>query len=1591
MKKHGSTTKLSYAAVLLTFLMLCSQLLKAQSSRSSLAKEDLVFFAGDSLIGFPIENEYAKCKQLEKTPGALYEYKYVLKQREARFVKQKYHIDKLPVEIATEKLRKQNTKPTITPQTQQAYRQDNPPRTLASSCNNIDFEDGNFTNWVGYEGYNESTNNPLTTVVGPLGPPPTNLNSAETSCQYFSIISNGSTDPNMGIVLTSPLGGDCARMGGENRNLANDPAYTTCTGTGNGNFNYTVPSQCVADYFGVNIGDQVGLEGAAGEVLETTFTVTTSNSAFKYAYLFAYADNGSHDTTQQPYFKVQVLDHLGNEINCLNYFQQGLGNACGSTHAPPGYSGSLATGLFYTSNWQVSSLNLLPYLNQGVTVRFTVAGCTVGGHFGYAYVDCSCAPQQIIIPYTACQGANTTLIAPPLGGAVYQWTTSNGAIVSGATNDTVIVSQSGTYSVSITPTKTSINGAGNVVTQTLTPCAYFLDTTITLFPNPVVSVNSATLCSGTTANLNVTSTGGAGALTYSWSTTSGLTFTSGDTIAAANPASSTIYTVTGVSAHGCKDTAVSNVVVNIEPPPTFTAPAVCLGTPTTFSNTVVAGDTYDWNFGDSHTLADTANIANPSYTYTYSGTFSVSFSVTTAGGCKSNTTQTVVVNSMPVIHFTANHPCDGSAVNFTNTTPSQGSFSTWHWDLGDGDTNNTASPGAYTYTAPAGFSAAGCYSVVLTGTTTTGCSGSFDTTVYVHNNPFAYFNAFEACMGDASEFVDSSFIQNPACLNDQITSWNYDFGDGQTANNTAGTLPDTIKHTYAICGAYNITATVTTNNSCTYTNTIIGDTVFCLPVVTGPSDFSVCPGSATPVQDFSTVCGNGGTPYAEWFQSLTNVNNTGAPASFINPGGIDQVPSYNPINPNLSCNILSDTVFAIAVSGVGCVGNAVYYVANVFPTPYLAHMPSDTVCSDQLVTVPDFTACPSNSTITWTVNNPRMGLNTSGTGNIGSFTSHNMSSINNLTAQIDAVATANGCVGPDSSFTIVVRPVPTITISSDTSCPGGNIPSPTIVTSPATNVTYSWTVSNNTAVGMPASGSGLPGSYTAPSNTTLVNQDGIITYTPSLNGCLGTPATATVTVRPTPYVTPMPNEFYCPNDIVPQINFSCTPTGGTPVFSYSGVGGIGITQIGSIQSFTATNPSSLPIVSTVSVNATLNGCQGPNTTFSITVFPNPVANFSYTPVCEGLPVLFTDQSTVGGGISIATWQWDMNNDGVIDITGQHIPPYAITPAGTHSVTLLVTTNSVPSCSAQTTEPVIIYPNPHGDFVGVDLNGCSPVNTSFTYLAGGDTVQIAYWNWNFGDGQTFSAPSPAGQFPKSQDYTNASALAPKFYSTSLIVTSYNGCKDTISKSNYIEVYPKPIPGFSWGPKDANLYEPTITFVNQAIGANTFTPALTYGPYGVQYYLSDDYLTGSASNYMYNNTSFSHSYNNPDYADVEEQYPVKQCVINSYGCKDSIIEIVTIQPIVTFYIPNAFTPNGDGVNEGFKGTGIGIKDNTYNLWIFDRWGLMIYHADGLEKAWDGHMQNHEGQPILQEDVYVWKVKFDDILGKEHDYHGTVTLVK
>jgi gliding motility-associated-like protein len=1191
-------------------------------------------------------------------------------------------------------------------------------------------------------------------------------------------------------------------------------------------------------------------------------------------------------------------------------------------------------------------------------------------------------PTAAFSASTVCPGNPTVFTNTSTGATSYSWAFGNPA---------------GGNSTAANPTYTYPEGAGNysvVLTAMGTgTCVATKTLMVVVNPVPTATIGAPKVCMGSptvfTSTINPT-TGS----TYNWTFGDGGTSTGSATPSHTYASSSTFpVTVTVTAAGGCTVTATTNAIVDPNPTASFSVAQVCQGTGSVFVNTSTSDSACVWTFGGAGNPAAASYVCAPTFTYSSSGTFPVTLHITAVGGCTATATGNAVVNPMPVLAFTATDVCDQTAVPITNTTASQGTFTVWAWDFGDGvGTSTAAAPGTYTYPAP------GVYNITLTASTNTGCSGTVTHSVAVHPNPVFNGVFTNPCLGDITSVYDASTITNPPGLNDAITQWNWTFGDGQTA----ATSVDSVQHTYVTCGGFNLSYTVTTNFGCSASGSA-SDTVYCLPIVVAPASVTACPNTAVGNQTFITTVTNGGPAFSEWVAFSTH---TGMPPADSSAGGFDMVPGYTS-GQNLTCTNLIDTVAAIAISSQGCFGNADFYTVTLYPTPILSHMDSIKVCANQQVVVPAFVICPTGAVVNWTNNATSIGLAASGTGNIPSpFTGLNTTD-QVIDALVTAHATLNTCVGPDSTFNIVVSPLPSMTVTPTLPyCPGDHVLSPTINTDPASTVNnpviLSWTVTNFTNIGMPQTGTGIPLPYTAPANASLVNQVGVITYVPSLNGCIGAPATETITIKPTPVIQPISNVFYCPGDHAPQINYACLPTGmGTPNYNWQittapyNVGVSPTTASGdSLPAFTA-NPNNTGVaqMATVTLGASLNNCPSSFANFVVTVYPTPIPQFSYVPVCDGQPMSFTDLSTPNSGsITVNQWAWDMNHDGIYNDATTQNPSYTVSPAGVDSVSLIVSTNSNPSCFAKVTEAVTVNPNPVAAFTADTTSGCPILPVNFTdhssvTIAGVPAGSITSWSWSFGNGNTFN-----GQMPPMQTYTNSSPTAIASYTVSLTVTSTGGCVNTKTKPGYIKVFPRPIANFSWGPTDADIDDPTITFVNQEIGASGYPAAAptVYGHYGVQYYLGDIYALNQNSNTVYgapNNNVFSHVYEHYDTA----TYYVTQWVINSLGCKDSITKPVDIKPDFTFYIPNAFSPNGDGTNEGFKGTGVGIDNTTYNLWVFDRWGNMLFYSDDLEKAWDGHMRGNEDRPVLQEDVYVWKVRFNDFTGKKHDYHGTVTLLK
>jgi gliding motility-associated-like protein len=275
-------------------------------------------------------------------------------------------------------------------------------------------------------------------------------------------------------------------------------------------------------------------------------------------------------------------------------------------------------------------------------------------------------------------------------------------------------------------------------------------------------------------------------------------------------------------------------------------------------------------------------------------------------------------------------------------------------------------------------------------------------------------------------------------------------------------------------------------------------------------------------------------------------------------------------------------------------------------------------------------------------------------------------------------------------------------------------------------------------------------------------------------------------------------------------------------------------------------------------------------------------------------------------------------------------------------------------------PVTTAAQPVVLFTADTLDGCPILCVDFSDLSTVNSGSITGWTWDFGDG----SPNAYTQNPSHCFSTTGT------YTITLTTTSNNGCVQTLVIPDMIEVYPVPTASFTANPQHTDVLNTQISYFDNSQG----NPVQWSWNFGDPSTLSD---TSSLQN-----TTYAYS------DEAGGTYPVYLQVTNQYGCVDDTSLEVIVDPNWSFYIPNAFTPNGDGVNDLFFGKGTGITD--YEIWVFDRWGNLIFTTTDINEGWDGTVQGKSGE-ICQEDVYVWKVVLRDVFNKKHKYIGHVSLIK
>jgi gliding motility-associated-like protein len=344
-----------------------------------------------------------------------------------------------------------------------------------------------------------------------------------------------------------------------------------------------------------------------------------------------------------------------------------------------------------------------------------------------------------------------------------------------------------------------------------------------------------------------------------------------------------------------------------------------------------------------------------------------------------------------------------------------------------------------------------------------------------------------------------------------------------------------------------------------------------------------------------------------------------------------------------------------------------------------------------------------------------------------------------------------------------------------------------------------------------------------------------------------------------------------------------------------------------------------------------------------------------TTICEGASIKLN--GSVSGGASTGTWTgglgtYTQNNT---DLKAVYQPTASEIAAG--KVTFFLISNSTGLCAADTAEVThLIYPNPIIRFTVDTPKSCIPHCVNFLDSTTAGSSAIATWEWDFGNGKTGN-----GKTPPEVCYNTAGV-----YDVKLKAISDKKCASTLLKEKMVETYKNPVAKFIADPNPASVFDPVIRFYDQS--------------------------TNDVLSWMWqfgDGTFASPDKKNPVHTYPKEttgSYRVKLLVVNDKGCTDSTELAIEIQPYFAFYMPNAFTPDENNVNDTFHGKGVGIAD--YQMWIFDRWGNLVFQSDDINKGWNGLVKNGS-ETFL--DVYVWKVNLKDIFGKKHIYTGKVTLVK
>ena len=1150
-------------------------------------------------------------------------------------------------------------------------------------------------------------------------------------------------------------------------------------------------------------------------------------------------------------------------------------------------------------------------------------------------------------PQNGCVPLNVVAVNNSSDGNSYQWIVTDSAtkvvvFTSTQTAPTFSFTNSGVYIFELIAT--DVNGCSDTLISPAHLDAYGIT------PNFIVTPTSG--CSPLDAQFTDASTSTGGPVT-SWSWNFGDPFHSStqDTSSKQDPqhiyTKPGTYTITLIAVDSLGCTLSKTHTVSVKTPGTTLKAADtsgCIGSQICFTSSPNGNNyTYHWNFGDpSSGTNDSSSLPNPCHIYNAIGKYSVSLTIIGPTGCDSTLVKpNYITISSPVANFGVNGQtfsiCPPLLVNFIDSSHSN--ITSWLWNFGDGNTSTIQNP-SHVYSIP------GSYTVTLIVTSASGCTDTLVRTDYINvKGPNGTF-IFTPNRGCAP--LDVCFKANASANLTFI--WNY-------GNTTSGPLPggDSICYYYNVPGVY-------------HPSLILQDSAGCIFSINSPDSVSVLGAYAKFGMSDNPLCGPGTISFSDSTYSIAKIAswqwNFGDAAS----GASDSSHLQNPSHNYADTGKYAVTLLVTTVDGC----TSTYQdTLNVYPKPIaLIHVLNNPVCPNGIISFRD-SSSSVHKLISWAWNfgDPGSGgFNTSGLQNV----SHKYKKPGTYTVSLIIVDTM-GC--RDTTTTkVLVNPLPNANAG-----PSAKICVGTSTTLDASGgIDYLWTPAtslSNDSINDPSASPTISTTYTV-----LVTD---------VNGCQNTDSLV-VTVHTLPVDSISPTQKVC-------IGSSTT------LFAKGGIKYNWSPNIG-LSSSTISDPVAHPTVTTTyTVLVTdANGCKNQDSV-EVKINPLPPANAGpNNNICIGASVKLNGS----GGV---TYTWYSEPSGFTSTSASPL----VTPTVTTEYIVDVTDTN--HCNASDSTIVFVHQLPDAN---VSANSVLCLGSSTQLFASGGTK----YDWY---------PPTGLSDTTSYDPTANPKDTTKYFVT---VTNIFGCKakdsvtldvvfpfvakinagDTICAGSTVQLNATGGAEYSWSPSSSlnsatisdPLASPTISTVYTVIVSDgicfndTETVNIHVYPNPKFYAGADQTIMAGQQVLLGQQTptfegtftwtptydlSCDHCQNPTARPDSTTTYIVS--LLNEYGCITSdTVKLTVICPDDVLYIPNAFTPNNDGVDDVFYLRSKGLRQLNY-FRVFDRWGQLLFETNNEDVGWDGTFKGVKLPPA----VYVYELNAVCSTGATVEKKGNVTLIR